>query len=373
MGRYLFVCHDAGGTIPPVLAMATVLVDRGHQVAILSQPSVENRARSARCTFVPFSETGDYRRDAALEQQVDLTVPALVGAAVGRDLLATAANFVPDVVLVDPNLSGALAAAETLAVPSVVLLHSLFRTFVDVWFGELWELLAGPINGTRTGFGVEEASSWADMLARHELILSPVPEILDAPVDDPPDALGHVGFLVPPALSDTPIALPPGDDPVVAMSFSTTYQAQERVLEAAFEAVANEPVRVIATTSGYAPADHPANVVIADFLPHASLFQHADVVVTHGGLGTVAAALRAGAPLVCVPGGRDQPLNAARVAAVGAGIACGGGPDPKDLRAAVHEVLRDHSYRRAAAGVADASRKVGETEAAANQIERLTR
>jgi MGT family glycosyltransferase len=373
MGRYLFVCHDAGGTIPPVLAMAETLVGRGHQVEILSQPSVEARARQAGCAFVRFTETGDYRRDVALEEQLDLTLPVLAGGAVGTDLLTAAAEFTPNVVVVDPNLAGALASAETLAVPSVVVLHSLFKTFVDVWLGELWSVLAEPINATRTEFGIDEASSWAEMLTRHELILSPVPEVFDAPVDPSPDELRHVGFLVPPALSDTLIELPPGDDPVVAVSLSTTYSAQQSVLDAILEALAAEPVRVFATTSGYAPATHPANARVVDFVPHTSLFEHADAVITHGGLGTIAAALRSGVPLVCVPGARDQPLNASRVVAVGAGVQCAGEPDPGDLRAAVRQVLHDPSFRQAAAGISTASRQLGEAKAAANCVERLTR
>jgi MGT family glycosyltransferase len=373
MGRYLFVCHDAGGTIPPVLAMAETLVGRGHQVEILSQPSVEARARQAGCAFVRFTETGDYRRDVALEEQLDLMLPVLAGGAVGTDLLAAVEEFAPNAVMVDPNLAGALASAETLTVPSVVLLHSLLKTFVDVWLGELWSVLAEPINTTRAEFGIDEAASWAEMLSRHELIVSPVPEVFDAPVSPLPDELCYVGFLVPSALPDTLIELPPGDDPVVAVSLSTTFAAQESALDAILEALAAEPVRVVVTTSGYAPATHPANAMVIDFVPHTSLFEHADAVITHGGLGTIAAALRSGVPLVCVPGGRDQPLNASRVAVLGAGVQCAGEPDPDDLRTAVRQVLHDPSFRQAAAGIATASRQLGEAEAAADCVEHLTR
>jgi MGT family glycosyltransferase len=371
MGRYLFVCHDAGGTVPPVLAVTAELVDRGHAVAILSQPSVETRARAVGCSVFRFSETPDYRRDVELEQQLELTLPALVGPTTGIDLLAASTDFGADVVVVDPNLSGALAAAESVAAPSAVLLHSLFKTFVDVWFGELWALLAEPVNATRDQFGVEGAASWADMLVRHELIVSPVPAEFDAPVDAPPPGLRHVGFVVPSAPVDTPIALPAGDDPVVAVSLSTTYQGQVAVVDAVFDALADEPVRLVATTAGYTPNSHPNNAVVADWVPHQALFGHVDAVITHGGLGTVAAALDAGVPIVCLPGARDQPLNASRAATLGVGITCSASIDGDELRTAVQQLLADPSYRTCASNIVASSARAGGVQMAATQIESL--
>lgn len=371
MGRLLFVCHDAGGTVPPVLATASALRDLGHEVTILSQPSVADRATALGCDFVAFSETPDYRRDTALEDQLDRTLPPLIEPGVGDDLLAVAHTAAPDALIVDPNLSGALAAAETMALPSVVLLHSVFKTFVDVWFGELWPLLAEPINATRARFGASAASSWADTLRHHELILAPVPQAFDAPVDDVPAHLRHVGFLVPSAPRE-PIELPPGKDPLVAVSFSTTHQHQDELIAESLAALADEAVRVVATTSGYGPmVDAPANAVVADFVPHAALFDKAEIVITHGGLGTIAAALQAGVPLVCIPLGRDQPLNASRVAALGAGRTHHPGSGPPALRHAVRDLLSNTSYRAAAGRLAALSRAAGQAQRAAAEIDRL--
>ena len=62
-----------------------------------------------------------------------------------------------DLIVVDANLAGGLAAAEKLDQPSAVLLHSLYRTYVDTWFGELWPLLEPAINETRESFGLAGA------------------------------------------------------------------------------------------------------------------------------------------------------------------------------------------------------------------------
>ena len=67
------------------------------------------------------------------------------------------------------------------------------------------------------------------------------------------------------------------------------------------------------------------------FVPQADVFGHASLVVTHGGSGTTLGALAAGLPLVVVPLFADQPDNARRVEAVGAGVIA----EPPGMRAAV--------------------------------------
>ncbi len=168
----LFVLHDAGGTVPPVLAIAQQLVARGDAVTILSQASVRDRAEAAGCRFVQ-ARVPDYDRDIEIEQQLTVAVPAIAGAELGEDVLATARGDDVDIVVVDPNLAGALAAAESLSRPSVVLLHSLYATFVDEWFGALWPVLADPINTTRAQFGREPCDSWASLFDDHDMIVRP--------------------------------------------------------------------------------------------------------------------------------------------------------------------------------------------------------
>jgi UDP:flavonoid glycosyltransferase YjiC (YdhE family) len=55
-------------------------------------------------------------------------------------------------------------------------------------------------------------------------------------------------------------------------------------------------------------------VTITDYVPHSLVLDQTDVMVTHAGLGSIAGAMAFGVPVVCMPGDRDQPLNAQRVA-----------------------------------------------------------
>lgn len=68
------------------------------------------------------------------------------------------------------------------------------------------------------------------------------------------------------------------------------------------------------------PDDLPDSVASAEYAPLSVLAPRASVIVHHGGVGTVGQTLRAGRPALVLPQSIDQPNNAARVVALGAGL-----------------------------------------------------
>jgi UDP:flavonoid glycosyltransferase YjiC (YdhE family) len=76
---------------------------------------------------------------------------------------------------------------------------------------------------------------------------------------------------------------------------------------------------------------------------------HAAAMVGHGGSGSTLMAMAAGMPLAVVPLFADQPINAARVAALGAGLHLNG---VDALATAVRSLLAVPSYRAEASAVA---------------------
>jgi UDP:flavonoid glycosyltransferase YjiC (YdhE family) len=86
---------------------------------------------------------------------------------------------------------------------------------------------------------------------------------------------------------------------------------------------------------------------------------HATAMVCHGGSGTVTMGLAAGVPMVVVPLFADQPWNAERVAALGAGIALDGAAEAiAGLADAVSRLIVDPAYRVNAARVAGEMRSL---------------
>jgi len=61
----------------------------------------------------------------------------------------------------------------------------------------------------------------------------------------------------------------------------------------------------------------PANVQIERYVPQKHLLPHCQLVVSHGGSDSVLGALAHGLPMVLLPIGADQPLNAVRCHALG--------------------------------------------------------
>jgi MGT family glycosyltransferase len=116
----------------------------------------------------------------------------------------------------------------------------------------------------------------------------------------------------------------------------------------------------------------PDNVTVREYVPHEAVLPHMAAVVTHAGMSTVATALAAGVPMVCVPQGRDQPLNAARVQELGAGLMITADIAADALAQAVHTVLTDSRYQMEAQRLAAKTAAIGNGDLAAALVETLT-
>ena len=121
------------------------------------------------------------------------------------------------------------------------------------------------------------------------------------------------------------------DGSLVYVSFGSEVRDPEP-LRAAAHALADVPKRVLVTTGNHvdpaALGSLPANVHAERWVPQAAVMPHAAAMVGHGGSGGTLAALAAGVPLALTPLFVDGPANAARVAALGAGIVTTESPRP---------------------------------------------
>ncbi|MEW6093863.1 MAG: glycosyltransferase, partial [Chloroflexota bacterium] len=113
-----------------------------------------------------------------------------------------------------------------------------------------------------------------------------------------------------------------GEPPVCITFGSMVNRQMERIRSVVLEALQRTRQRVIILTGwgdwglSSAPA---ANILTLDSAPHDWLFPRCRLVIHHGGAGTTAAALRAGAPSMVIPMAGDQPFWAQRVNALGVG------------------------------------------------------
>jgi UDP:flavonoid glycosyltransferase YjiC (YdhE family) len=117
-------------------------------------------------------------------------------------------------------------------------------------------------------------------------------------------------------------------------------------------------------------ADNVVTVTVTS-APHAAVLPHARALVTHGGHGTVIKALAHGVPVVCIPQGRDQADNAARVEVSGVGVRLKRTAGAPTIRRSVQQVLASPVYTAAARRMA---RTIGDevgAQAARHELEAL--
>lgn len=113
---------------------------------------------------------------------------------------------------------------------------------------------------------------------------------------------------------------------------------------------------------------------VTDFAPQREVLARADLLITHAGLNTVMDALAAGVPMVALPIAFDQPGVAARVVQAGVGLRLAPGrSSARDIERAIRTVLGDPSFRHRAAALGEEVRQAPGTQGAADLIEQNVR
>jgi MGT family glycosyltransferase len=413
----LFVLWDGGGNVPLQLALAKGLVERGHDVRVLTEDCLIADVAAAGCRFEPFveapnraSRTEDLVRDSEARTPLGAFARArdrvVMGpaAAYAHDTRAALEREAVDAMASDYMLFGPPIAAERAGVPTALLVHNVYivpesgkpapgpgflparsllgRTrdrAVSRAFVALFNRGLPAVNRARTEQGLAPLRTVLEHFDHAQRVLVLTSASFDFHGDSHPQHLRYVGSMLgDPAWVDDWRSPWEEDDsrPLVIVSMSSTYMAQEPVLARAIDGLSRVEARVLVTTG---PTIDPAsfhageNTTVVRSAPHAQLFGETAVVVTHAGMGTVTRALADGVPLVCIPMGRDQLDVAARAVYRGAGVRLRPRATPDAIRAAVERVIREPSFRVAATRIgasitadAAAQRGLAELEALAS-------
>jgi MGT family glycosyltransferase len=148
-----------------------------------------------------------------------------------------------------------------------------------------------------------------------------------------------------------------GKWPTVYATLGTFDNERTDILAAILEGLREEPINLVLTIGRNRDplefGEQPPNVRVERYIPHDLLLPHCDMVLCHGGSGTIMDALSLGLPLLILPIAADQPENARRCMQLG--VARVVEPDrPTDtglahaIRDATREVLSDPRYQQAA-------------------------
>ncbi len=176
-------------------------------------------------------------------------------------------------------------------------------------------------------------------------------------------------------LSHQDAELPEGDEPLVVAAGSTAQDQGLELVRTTLEALADEPVRVLAVLAGKDRSwagPTPANAKVVSWASYSRLMPSASLVVCNGGLGTLAMALSAGVPVIVRPAGGDMGENGARVAWAGVGLTLPRGVfGTRSLRVAVRRVLADARFASRARALADWSQSNDGARRGAELVDRV--
>jgi len=360
MARIVVTTFGSTGDLNPFIALGLVLRSRGHDVIFAVEANFQEQL--SLLGFPVRLLTGDQEKALApfrhqiFNNEQPLTslkllmdhyiLPTLPEKVVElreicqqADLLISvapqfAASIVADllhlplvsVILTPSTLTSASIAAQPLSIhlpASLQRLSNRFSWFVGGLF--LRQIVDKPINNLRRTFHVPPRSNlmWTGNLSQRLTALAVSSAFLSRP-GDWPESLKMTGFCfwdrpVDWQFSETLKTFFRGDKPVVAVTAGSV-APEERALFLSYYQTSIESILacgaralVINAPENIAFSEQRDEVLQLPFVPFSEVFPACAAVIHHGGIGTIAQCLRAGVPSLVVPGGVDQPFNAAQV------------------------------------------------------------
>jgi MGT family glycosyltransferase len=177
-----------------------------------------------------------------------------------------------------------------------------------------------------------------------------------------------------PVQSDLDIDAFKGDRKLVYISLGTVLNRKLAFFRACLAACADQDYQVILSTGDRIDPCRlgpiPSNILVRPYVPQLEILKRADLFVTHGGMNSTCEGLYHQVPLIVIPQGFDQPMIAACVKRLGAGIVMSRHSlTAGKLRRGIHEVLHNSDYRANASHVGASFAAAGGTSAAVDAIE----
>jgi MGT family glycosyltransferase len=391
--RFLVAAFGDPGHVFPAIALGRALSGRGHEVTV---ETWEERRAAVEGAGLGFAAAEEYR----------MFPPPDPGSAEGahaaeaaRALLPLLEKMRPDVVVSDILTLAPALAAEVAGVPRATLIPHIYPVVASglpffavglqpprtplgraVWRSGQRALNIGleqgrdDLNRQRARLDLPPTERFHGGISPDLALVGTFPQ-LEYPRRWPAgvEVTGPMNFEVP----HPEIELPPGDDPLILIAPSTAHDSRNHLVRTALEALASEPVRIVATTNRVmpqSPIDVPGNAVLVDWLSYSQVMPVASLVISHGGHGTVARALAAGTPLLISPFIGDMSETAMRVIWAKAGLSlpwrlC----RPAPLRWAARRILGAPSFAARAGELAGWARQNDGAERGAELVEDLAR
>jgi rhamnosyltransferase subunit B len=359
--RILLPAIGSSGDIHPVIALGRALRARGHSAAIATNDIFSDQIRENGLEFVPLgtrSEADAIMRDPRLwhpNRGFGCIVEHAILPNIERLYRIIEERRGPGTVVAATSLClGARVAQDKLGVPTATihLQPSVFRSLVDngklgsfdmgpgmpriVKTGLFWlmdtffvERTIGPrLNALRATLGLGPVRGiFSNYIHSPQLVLGLFPEWFAAPQVDWPANAHLTGFVLHDAgglqesHAEADRFLDEGAAPILATPGSAATDRGE-FFRRTVEACRTAGIRAMLVTNhpGQLPDRLPPGIRAFPYIPFSSILPRCAAIVYHGGIGTLAQAVKAGIPHLVVPNAHDQPDNGQRIERLGLGF-----------------------------------------------------
>jgi UDP:flavonoid glycosyltransferase YjiC (YdhE family) len=270
-------------------------------------------------------------------------------------------DFRPDLVLRDETDLGTTIAAELLGVP--VATHLVLASGLLV----RPELVGPALDVVRAEHGLPPDPGLTRLTSG--LVLSDFPRSFRSP--DSPLRLEPTHYR-----SVTAPRIPRGSGrPLVYVTLGTIFnKTSGDLFERLLAGLAGVDADVVVTVgreldpTWFGP--QPPHVKVKRFVPQDEVLPEADLVVSHGGSGSLMATLAHGLPSLLLPLGADQPHNALRAAELGVAAAINAATAaPDEIGEGVRTLLADAVMAERCLGVADELLALPDLDSAVRALE----
>ena len=210
--------------------------------------------------------------------------------------------------------------------------------------------LLSIVNPAFERMGLQSIDACSDLLRGDLYVVPSLPEIEPIPQKTPNTT--HVGPLV--MCSDrggTPFAsdIQIPDKPLIYITIGggAGPVGNQKLFTTFINALQNYPVEVIISTGGKSDlvkfSDLPTNIKIFDWVPADRIIPTSDLIVFHGGYGTMMETVASGKPSIVIPFHSEQESNGRRLVQLGCGRVLKLSKEPYSCRK-VRESWGEYSY-----------------------------
>lgn len=330
--RVLFSCVIGFGHFNPLVPLARAFERAGHDVAFATDPAFCRSVVEAGFTVFPagLDHADALARFVAMtpgwdsvapEDRAAYLQPGMFGQVrvppMLADLTPLIARWRPDLLIHDSGEMAGAIAAEVAGIPHAEHSFGLLRPpLARQRATEVLAPISASLGVANPGVGGINGEPYLDVCPpslqfpeiaaiEHRIALRPV-EL---------DSAAHDGFAAWIATR--------GSRPLVYLTMGTIFNAVA-TFRTILAGLASEPLDLVVTVgAAIDPADlgpRAEGRYVERFIPQPQVLRHAAVMISHGGSGAMLGALAAAVPMLAVPQGADQFMNAARMTESDVGV-----------------------------------------------------